>query len=317
MSASRAQIEAAAFEVERTMRRLGVWTEPPPPLPPFQAPFGMDAMPFEHWIQLVLVPRLREIASSGAPLPPSSNLAGHAVREFDGRDDMHPLVEALRGVDALSPAVPRPAPPAAPMSPFRIINIAGLAAVAGVLVALAASEWAADALRGYWSPTVSAAYTGTIAPSAQHVPLRAVVLSEVDEDGDLHHDQGWLTLHGRGIPQPGNLVAIPEMTFDASKPLAAGTVEDWLAQAGIARAADATAAAEEMATILGIATAARTRADLDDVPSLLPPGTPEPQMLDIAARTPGWFDTAFGLGAAVLATIPLLVLFARRRRRPG
>jgi uncharacterized protein YqcC (DUF446 family) len=108
MSASRAEIEAVADEVERTMRALGVWSDPPPPLVPFQAPFGMDVMPFEHWIQLVLVPRMREIAATGASLPASSHLAAHAVREFDGRYDMAPLIDVLRRVDGLSSFAGRP-----------------------------------------------------------------------------------------------------------------------------------------------------------------------------------------------------------------
>lgn len=314
MSASRAQIEAAADAVERTMRGLGVWTEPPPPLVPFQAPFGMDAMPFEHWIQLVLVPRMREIARSGAPVPPSSNLAAHAVREFDGRHEMAPLVDALRGVDALSAPVPRAAPPAPP-SPFGIISMAGLGAVFGVLVALVAGRWAADTFEGWFDPQVSAAFSGTIQPDAAHTPLRAIVLAQVRADGTLVPGSGTLLVNRRGIPTPGALNTVPQLEFDGGQAPDATAVAAWLVRAGVGPGAAAQAAAAEIANIVAVAVATPTRADLDSVQVRLPDGTPDPQLLDIEARTPGWFETAVGLGVAIVVVIPILVVVTRRMRR--
>ncbi|MCW5892151.1 MAG: YqcC family protein [bacterium] len=318
------RITAAADDVERTMRRLGAWTEPPP-LRPFAAPFGMDAMPFEHWIQLVLVPRLREIARTGAPLPPSSNLAGHAVREFDGRDDMGPLVDVLRRVDGLpgsaraGAAAPGPAAaPAQGMALFMRARAAGgLAAVVGVLIAIAASDWASTALRGWFLPTVTASFEGTIPPSDAHVPLRATFSAGVRDDGRLVPGDGLLSLHRRGIPVPGDFAHVAEpLPFAAAAPPAAETIRAWLVRVGVDPEAQGLGpAAQEMVVILAVAAAEPTRAGLDEVASRLPLGTPEPQLFDLETRTPGWVDTAAGIGAVVLVCVPILLLVVRRVRR--
>src|SRR5262245_1291734 len=99
-TAAPAALAALADELERTMRAIGAWSEPAPPLVPFTKPFAMDTMPLEHWLQLVLVPRMRAIAADGEPMPPRSDLAAHAVREFDGEEDrMRPLFDVLRRID--------------------------------------------------------------------------------------------------------------------------------------------------------------------------------------------------------------------------
>ncbi|GMU83585.1 MAG: hypothetical protein AMXMBFR47_34550 [Planctomycetota bacterium] len=129
-------ISGIADRLEAELRRLGAWSDAP--LPPakmqFTRAFGGDTMAFEQWIQFVLVARLRDIAASGGPLPPSSNLAAYAVREFDGREDqMATLIDLLRAVDDLCPpprAASASALPGRP--PLR----------AGLLLLLAAGVWA-------------------------------------------------------------------------------------------------------------------------------------------------------------------------------
>lgn len=104
--ASREAINRTADRLEAELRRLGAWSDTP--LPPekmqFTRPFGGDTMAFEQWIQFILVVRLRDIAASGGRMPPSSDLAAYAVREFDGHEDeMATLIDLLRDVDALCP----------------------------------------------------------------------------------------------------------------------------------------------------------------------------------------------------------------------
>ena len=142
----RARAGDLASELEAELRRLNVWrAEPlPPEAMQFTRPFGGDTMPFEHWIQFVLIPRLREVATGTSRIPPSSNLIGYAVREFDGRElEMRQLIGLLGEIDALSP---RPMyGPGASMGAMTIL----LAAISGWAVfsifgAYAIASWLAE-----------------------------------------------------------------------------------------------------------------------------------------------------------------------------
>lgn len=133
-------ISGIADRLEAELRRLGAWSDAP--LPPekmqFSRAFGGDTMAFEQWIQFVLVARLREIAATGSPLPPSSQLRAYAVREFDGREDeMAALIDLLGAVDDLCPP-PRHLPGRAPLSRPPL--------GAGLLFLLAVGVWAAVSL---------------------------------------------------------------------------------------------------------------------------------------------------------------------------
>ncbi len=124
------------------MRQLKVWAVPPPVLKPYRQPFATDAMPFENWIQMVLVPRLRDVARGEQLLPPSSNLADHAVREFDGWETMQPLIDALREVDALSKCDAAPAEPAGTTrSRWVFKGFASLGMVLGGVLVICAGQW--------------------------------------------------------------------------------------------------------------------------------------------------------------------------------
>lgn len=133
-------ISGIADRLEAELRRLGAWSNTP--LPPermqFSRAFGGDTMAFEQWIQFVLVARLREIAATGGPLPPSSQLRAYAVREFDGREDqMAALIDLLGAVDDLCPP-PRHVHSRAPISRPPL--------GAGILFLLATAVWAAVSL---------------------------------------------------------------------------------------------------------------------------------------------------------------------------
>jgi uncharacterized protein YqcC (DUF446 family) len=87
------------------LRRLGWWPEGVPdgaPAVEVSGAFGQPDMPFVHWIALVLVPRLREVAAGTADPPGSSMVAAQAVRELDGVPDAGDLISLLQQLDDLA-----------------------------------------------------------------------------------------------------------------------------------------------------------------------------------------------------------------------
>lgn len=149
---------AAAVEAE--LRRLLCWSETTPAFDPAtDGPFGMRRLAFEQWLQAVLVPALREIERGERPVPPSSNLCGHAVREFDGRDDRQPLIDLLYQVDALSGGGGPPIlqPRLASAAAWLVLAVALLWAIPGVALARSVG----DACLG--APAETVVLTGALA----------------------------------------------------------------------------------------------------------------------------------------------------------
>ena len=100
--ARRAALAPAVAALEAELRRLGWWQVAPiePERMNFRQAFGMDTMAFAQWLQFVFVPAAREMLAGRRPLPPSSMLAAHAVREFDGVPEADRVCAILRDVDA-------------------------------------------------------------------------------------------------------------------------------------------------------------------------------------------------------------------------
>jgi uncharacterized protein YqcC (DUF446 family) len=96
-----AALAPAIDALETELRRLGCWQSTPiePEKLQFRAAFGMDTMAFSQWLQFVFVPAARSMLAGERALPPSSMLAAHAVREFDGYDEAGPLCEVLCRID--------------------------------------------------------------------------------------------------------------------------------------------------------------------------------------------------------------------------
>lgn len=98
----RAAVAAKADEIEAELRRL--YGEPRPPTPEqmdFKQAFAMDTMAFAQWVEWVLLPRVRELLDTGAPLPTRSMVGTQAVREFDGDPHAGRLTQLLGQFDAL------------------------------------------------------------------------------------------------------------------------------------------------------------------------------------------------------------------------
>jgi uncharacterized protein YqcC (DUF446 family) len=62
--------------------------------------FGLNDMPFEHWLSDVFLPRARE-AIALQNLPGSSSVAAMAVRNLDGHPDVDTLLGLLSEFDSM------------------------------------------------------------------------------------------------------------------------------------------------------------------------------------------------------------------------
>jgi uncharacterized protein YqcC (DUF446 family) len=100
---TRARLAELADEIEAEMRRLGVWTESPPSEDHVLGggAFGLKAVPFEDWIQVVLVPRLRQVAAGEIDIPRDSMTGTQAIREWDGMVEREPLAHLLSTLDGV------------------------------------------------------------------------------------------------------------------------------------------------------------------------------------------------------------------------
>ena len=67
------------------MHRLGVWAQSPPSGERVVegGAFGHGTVPFEYWVQVVLLARLRQVAAGEITVPPSSSVGVQATRERD------------------------------------------------------------------------------------------------------------------------------------------------------------------------------------------------------------------------------------------
>ena len=97
----RQRVGRIADDIRAELQRVGAWQAEPPSEDEVLAggAFGMGAVPFETWLQVVLVPRLRDVVSGEAELPPGSAVGVHAVREWDGAPDRERLIELLIELD--------------------------------------------------------------------------------------------------------------------------------------------------------------------------------------------------------------------------
>lgn len=91
-----------ADRIEAALRACGAWRDDPPSEDDVLAggAFGAGSVPFETWIQVVLLARLRAVARGEAEPPSGSSVAAYAVREWDGHPDCGDLLDLLHDLDA-------------------------------------------------------------------------------------------------------------------------------------------------------------------------------------------------------------------------
>ena len=102
-----AAARVAGDEIEAEMKRIGFWTENPPPLLEMadrgELRSYLDAPYFEQWLQCVFLPRARA-AIEHDDFPKSSSVAEMARRQYDYHSyvpEAETLLELLRTFDAL------------------------------------------------------------------------------------------------------------------------------------------------------------------------------------------------------------------------
>ncbi|HDS0950967.1 TPA: YqcC family protein [Stenotrophomonas maltophilia] len=90
---------ALVAPIEQALRALG-WVEGEVGAPrAVDSPFGIDEMPFEHWLAQVFLPRLYEARADGQ-WPPRSDVAVAAWRNLEGQPGVEPLLQLLSRLDA-------------------------------------------------------------------------------------------------------------------------------------------------------------------------------------------------------------------------
>jgi uncharacterized protein YqcC (DUF446 family) len=90
--------------IEQELRSMGWWAEEPPSAEALasQAPFCVDTLAFEEWLQWIFLPRMKVILESGLELPRASGIRAMAEEAYRERlTEMGRLLEALGAFDRL------------------------------------------------------------------------------------------------------------------------------------------------------------------------------------------------------------------------
>tara|TARA_R110002020_G_scaffold40661_5_gene120073 strand:- start:587 stop:895 length:309 start_codon:yes stop_codon:yes gene_type:complete len=95
----------ALLELERALRELGFWAAAPPAADRMSsaAPFCIDTLSFEEWLQWILIPRLGGIAARRERLSAGASIMPMGEQSFAhlGRRQQ-PLLVVLAQIDQLS-----------------------------------------------------------------------------------------------------------------------------------------------------------------------------------------------------------------------
>jgi len=96
-------VGAKLDEIEREMKRVGLWQETPLKEEQynFRRAFAMDTMSYDQWLQFVFIPRVKEIINTKGKFPLSSSVGAQAVREFDTYANAQALISLLSEFDRL------------------------------------------------------------------------------------------------------------------------------------------------------------------------------------------------------------------------
>jgi uncharacterized protein YqcC (DUF446 family) len=100
MTADSSALTAKLDEIEGELRRLGFLVGEVGPPRPVTSAFGLQDMPFEHWLSHVFLPRAREAIAS-RDLPSSSSVAPMALRNLDGHPEADTLIALLYQFDGM------------------------------------------------------------------------------------------------------------------------------------------------------------------------------------------------------------------------
>lgn len=97
------QLLSLLTDIEAELQRLSLWqTEPPPAAALASAqPFAIDTLPFEGWLQFMLIPRMRTLLLEQQTLPGQCHTAEMAETMWVNQAHHLPLVALLRQFDQL------------------------------------------------------------------------------------------------------------------------------------------------------------------------------------------------------------------------
>jgi len=83
------QVADVIIEIEREMRRLGLWESVSPPLSALGSPepFCVDTLGFTQWLQWVFIPKVKARLEADEPLPRHSDIRPLAEWVFEELDE--------------------------------------------------------------------------------------------------------------------------------------------------------------------------------------------------------------------------------------
>ncbi|WP_230375837.1 YqcC family protein [Pseudomonas fulva] len=90
--------------IERELHVQGWWSEASPSAAALAstAPFAVDSMSFEQWLQWIFLPRMKHILEQGLPLPNASGILVMAETVYGDRpDESRELRRLLAAFDQL------------------------------------------------------------------------------------------------------------------------------------------------------------------------------------------------------------------------
>ena len=89
--------------IEHELKRLQMWSEKRPSDMALAstAPFACDALPFEHWLQFIFLPKMQHLVEQQLPLPSKMAVAPMAHYVWAQQPERHDLILVLEMLDEL------------------------------------------------------------------------------------------------------------------------------------------------------------------------------------------------------------------------
>jgi len=89
-------------ELQSEMRASGIWSESEPSQDALESeqPFCVDTLPFEQWLQFVMIPRFNWMIAENMALPSQCDIAPMAEEAFKLRN-LNGVILCLKSIDQL------------------------------------------------------------------------------------------------------------------------------------------------------------------------------------------------------------------------
>ena len=98
----RTRIAELLIDIESELRRLGLWSQIPPPEKALasEQPFCVDTLTLSQWLQYIFLPTLYQLMEDGEELPRRCGVAPMAEEYFRGSEiATDALIAALQQID--------------------------------------------------------------------------------------------------------------------------------------------------------------------------------------------------------------------------